>query len=424
LTTSAAAFERLRQVNPVPAADDPALAARARELGRDWETVPVAIPAAPPSRHRLRLVLVFVVAAGVFLAVAPALGLRLPPIDFWSSEQAPPKVVRNFETLNVGAPPGMSVDVIPGETRKLTLTDLRGTRHTLYLAPTRHGGFCTLGARGGGCDKLGTIPLSVSFDFARSGAPRPDTPPGPAAALEGYVNSDYADSVEIAFADGKIVEVPVTWISEPIGAGFFVYQVPDDRRVAGRRVESVTARDSDGKVVAQQVIDRTAVRGAPVEALLDDKRPVFRTVTSAGTATYWLAPTRYEGRCAWLDVARRSGMFSRCLPNGYETSPGVGFGFVPLKDDVLIAGEFDPRFRFVDVVYNDGSVERAEPRAGLLLHHVTAEQFARGQVVTTLVGRRGDGSEIVRFPIPTQFDSAADPCQLPRPLGAHMAQCR
>jgi hypothetical protein len=423
LTTPAAAFDRLRQANPVPAADDPALVGRTRELARDWESVSVPI-AHVRSRHRLRLVLAFVVAMVIVVAVAPALGLRLPPIDFWSSEQAPPKVVRKFETLNLGAPPGMSVDVIPGQTRQLTLTDQNGTRHTIYLAPTRHGGFCTLGARGGGCDKLGTIPLSVSFNFARSGAPRPDRPPGPAAALEGYVNADYADSVEIAFADGRVVEVPVTWISDPIGAGFFVYQVPDDRRVATRRVESVTARNSDGQIVAQQVIDRRAVRGAPAEALLDDKRPVFRIGTSAGTATYWLAPTRYDGRCAWLDVGSRSGLFPRCLPKGYETSPGVAFGFVPLKEDVLVAGEFDPRFRFVDVVYSDGSRERAEPRDGLLLHRIRPDQFARGAVLTTLVGRRADGTEIARFPIPTEFSSAADPCQLPRPLGARLNMCR
>jgi hypothetical protein len=421
--TSSGALERLRDANPVPAADDAALVARARALDRDWKTVAV-----PTSRTRsrlpLQLALAAVVAAGVFLAVAPALGLRLPPIDFWNSEEAPPKVVRDFETLNVGAPPGMAVDVIAGQTRKLTLTDLDGTRHTLYLAPTRHGGFCTLGARGGGCDKLGTIPLNVSFDFARTGPPRPGTPPGPAAAVEGSVNSDYADSVEIAFADGKVIEVPVSWISEPIGAGFFVYQVPDDRRVARRRVESVTARDGDGNVVAQQLTDRSSIQGAPADALVDDKRPVVRALTSTGTATYWLAPTRYEGRCAWLDVGARSGLFSQCIPKGYETSPGVAVGFVPLKEDVLVAGEFDPRFRFVDVVYSDGSVERAEPREGLLLHRITADKFARGALLKTLIGRRDDGSEITRFQVQTKFDNRADQCRLPRPLGPRANRCR
>jgi hypothetical protein len=423
MTSSADAFERLSRANPVPAADDPALVARARELAREWETVPVAT-SFPASRRRLQLAVAVVLALGVLLVVAPALGFRLPAIDFWSSDEAPPKIVRDFETLNVGEPPGMAVDVIPGETRMLTLTDPSGKRHTLYLAPTRRGGFCSRSARGGGCDKLGTTPLSVSFDFARSGVGVPLAGVAPPTAIEGYVNSNYADSVEIEFADGQKIELAVTWISEPIGAGFFVYQVPDDRRVAARRLESVTARNSDGDVVAQQVVDRTAIREAPAEALLEDKRAVFRTATSSGPATYWMAPTRYEGRCAWLDVAGQSGLFSRCLPKGYETSPGVGFGFVPLEDDVLVAGEFDPRFRYVDIVYSDGTVERAEPRAGLLLHRIAAERFARGEAVTALVGRRTDMSEIVRFPVPTEFGSG-DPCLLPRPLGERRsAVCR
>ena len=40
------------------------------------------------------------------LLVAPAVGVRVPILDFWTAEKAPPKIVEDFESLAEGAPAG------------------------------------------------------------------------------------------------------------------------------------------------------------------------------------------------------------------------------------------------------------------------------------------------------------------------------
>jgi hypothetical protein len=58
----------------------------------------------------------------------------------------------------------MATDVIPNETRKVATFG----KATLWVAPTRQGGFCfDLGGQGG-CDRLGTVPLSISWTVERS----------------------------------------------------------------------------------------------------------------------------------------------------------------------------------------------------------------------------------------------------------------
>src|SRR5439155_17700368 len=117
-------------------------------------------------RRRLGLVLAGMVVL-VLLITGVAFTFGLPVLDFGQAEKAPPesRVVKNFALLDQGAPRGMATDVIPNETRKVaTFGD-----ETLWVAPTSQGGFCTDLGGEGGCDRLGTVPLNVSWAIERPG---------------------------------------------------------------------------------------------------------------------------------------------------------------------------------------------------------------------------------------------------------------
>ena len=215
------AFAQLQAANPVPIEPESA-----------WH------------RSAIRIALALAALAVAFLLVAPAVGVRVPILDFWSAEKAPPKVVEEFESLAVGAPAGMDPEAIPGEARRVRLA----SGSTVWVAPTRAGGFCTEH----GCDKLGTFPLEITW--AASG-PLPSREGGlhPLMTdfdlLDGSANSRYVDTVEIRFRDGGVDRPKLTWVSEPIHHGFFEYRVPLAHRRPGHEISAVVGLDADGRVV-------------------------------------------------------------------------------------------------------------------------------------------------------------------------------
>jgi hypothetical protein len=342
---------------------------------------------------RLRLVLAVLALLLAFVLVAPALGLDLPVLDFWKAEKAPARVVEDFRSLSAGAPPGMDPAAIAGETRKVTTVVLDDGPHTLWVAPTRAGGFClTWTNASGGCDKLGTVPLGVTWSARGAASARGNgRPPEPSAtsftSLSGYVNADYAESVELRFADGAVIRPEVTWVSEPIGAGFFVYDIPRERRVEGRELTAVVALDREGQLVAEDTgRPRESSGRPPVEAVLDDRRAAVRVATRHGEAVIWDAPTRYEGRCAWLEYEGRSLAFVPCMPKGYPFG-AFSFRFVPTADDVLLVGWVRDDVASVEVRFADGDRMVAHPQDGFVLAEVPAEHLVRGREATSIVSR-------------------------------------
>src|SRR5205085_3641659 len=72
------------------------------------------------------------------------------------------------------------------------------------------------------------------------------------------------------FEDGGSITVPVVWISTPIDAGFFVYEVPRARWAVGSRPDLLILRGADGHELSR---DSSAFR-----------TPVFRGGPSTGLA--------------------------------------------------------------------------------------------------------------------------------------------
>jgi hypothetical protein len=382
----------------------------------------VAANPVPAPRERRRLLtlkagLALATIVVAFLLVAPAVRIRIPALDFWSAEKAPPKVVQDFESLGEGAPPRMDPGAIPGETRKVSLPD----GGTLWVAPTKDGGFCTLGTRSGGCDKLGTVPLGVTWGASGPSRPRGKSPPGriPMTAfdlVEGHANARFVDRVEIRFADGEIERPTLTWVSEPIHQGFFVYRIPNEHRRAGHEIEAVVGLDQDGRVVVDAARPGAEeLREVPPDAVVAERNERARVSTPLGEAVIWEAPTRYEGRCAWLELPGHVLPFVPCMPKGYRYG-AFAIRFVPTTDDVLVVGWVENRYARVEVHFADGSKVALEPRSGFILGELPTANLVRGREAVAVVGRDATGRELPpRIPVQEAYGSARCFGPLPNP---------
>jgi hypothetical protein len=231
--------------------------------------------------------------------------------------------------------------------------------------------------------------------------------------IAGHVNGKYADAVEIRFADGDRHRLELAWVSEPINAGFFRYEIPAERRRAGHEIKTIVALDEDGRVVTQ---DAPASRNAapPPDALVDDKDAAMRLRTSRGEAIVWEAPTRYEGRCAWLEYLGRSLGFLPCLPSGYDW--GFPVRFVPTRTNVLLVGAMRKHVAEVEIQFKDGGRMLVTPTKGFLLAELPHRQLVAGREATTLVLRDHDGNTVPpRIPV-DGLRAEHEPCFGPLPL--------
>jgi hypothetical protein len=215
------------------------------------------------------------------LVVAPAFGLIRGVIPFFDAPKAPQPVQVEFASMNTGAPAGMSPRAIADNTREIGQFSFAGRMHTLWVAPTKQGGFCFEWIGGwGGCTAPTPDPLTWNGDLViPPGVPAPSMPTQSqlshvaasvmaadvAAMLKarslavptwinGYVNASDAQDVVIKFSDGTTVHPPIVWVSKPIGAGFFSYDVPAKYRTEANHLVTVAALTAAGDMVKEQPV--------------------------------------------------------------------------------------------------------------------------------------------------------------------------
>ena len=175
-------------------------------------------------------------------------------VDFFTGAEAPDTVVTRFADLDRGAPEGMAPEVVAAEARAVrtyVLSD--GSATTLWVAPTREGGFCFLVERAlGGCrskvDNAASSDYVVGFGMT---GPRGRVPFVISGDIKGAAG---VASLTVAFEDGAIAEVELTHVSAPINAAFYLYEVPSERAAVGRRPVELVARQADGNIVDRQVL--------------------------------------------------------------------------------------------------------------------------------------------------------------------------
>ena len=234
-------------------------------------------PRERPSRHgvRRRWPVIAIGAAAVLAAIlvaTPAWALVRDVLPFWGQPSAPQSVKVDFSTLNSpAAPPGMNPEADVANTREVMQADFGGKTHTLYVSPAKNSGYCFIWSdSAGGCN---TNPDKFPLDVSATIVPPHDSSQPPQTVIPQsemrdlhqhgvtyWLTVDAASptvtNVVIHFSDGSTVQPEVTWVSAPINAGFFAYEVPNDKQSATDHVTQVDAYDAHGNLVEQQPMAR------------------------------------------------------------------------------------------------------------------------------------------------------------------------
>jgi hypothetical protein len=333
-----------------------------------------------PSRSRPLWVSGAVAAALLAILVGtPALAVGLGVIDFGSAEPAPPRVVKQFESLSTGAPPGMDPGVVAGEARQV-----RVAGRVLWVAPTRAGGLCYgWDGTSGGCEKLGTAPLSVSWLGRPTRVPPSLTRPS-IYSVEGFARIRWVDTVEVRLDDGTAVRPELTWISEPIGAGFFHYTAPRDRAV----VAVVGFRNGD-EVIGEELDKRDEPHPY---ARLDERTKLAEIETPVGAVQLWTAPTKTDGRCVWLEHRGEERAVAPCLPRGYDHEPGLAIALHEFGGAPILAGRCG--YASVELVRPDGSSRRVGCRYGVAFARLDSAELQGTLQAVNASGKPLRGSRI------------------------------
>lgn len=412
------------------------LGAAAASDGRAAEAGERAAAVAGGRRSRLRLPrrrLVLVAVALFALAVvvvAAAYVLGHPVIDFGKAQKGSRKVVDDFGSLQVGAPSAaMAPGVLPKQARVITTVRIDGKPHTLYVAPTKKGGFCSEWSQwGGGCradrhDKFARH-IGLSVAVGSSGM----------TGLDGdFFQADGA-RLEVTYADGQADEIPFVWVTAPINAGFFLFRIPDAHRHAGHQPVAVTLYDNSNNVVVREQVrggqgPREVMRRLPgYGPLLVPKMAEWakRTQLFAWRAWdgarigLWIAPERGGGSCFWTKQAGGCSEVGGHPGHGklppLMLSPQGGAAYVTLCCNV------STKIARVEARFADGDRIELTPKQGYLVWPIPRRHYPLGHRLTELVGYDAAG-RAVATDRPPRNERGVYPCAKPKNFGYGVRMC-
>jgi hypothetical protein len=205
-------------------------------------------------RDRTRTYALAAVAASAILAIVlavPAFGVQGRIVHLFSSQkQRPPELIQRY-FRNLAPYPGGPPGVIPGKARIALEVRVPGYGgETLWVAATRNGGFCTTA----GCDsdrrtRFHSL-LKITGPTRRNSQPMRGSP-DVHVLFEGYAVLHGAARIAVRFEDGSSQFTPLVWVSKPIDAGFFIYELPKERWKIGKRPVAFAVEDAQGKRLAR-----------------------------------------------------------------------------------------------------------------------------------------------------------------------------
>jgi hypothetical protein len=251
----------------------------------DWDDV-VGRTARPTTRRvsswkrrpRLLLAAVLLVLLVALLAT-PAFGVQGLVLDllgrknvsFAHSKSAPNEVKKQFQDLAIGAPPRWAPQVIAAQARVVETFSIGGHPRKLWVAPTRRGGYCyTFELSFGGCRQKtsdrgpsGGARFSATWQGASANFPASEL----VARVGGDITAPSATKITARYADGTTHDIPFIWVSKPIVAGFFSYDIPVSHQNKQHRLLSLALYGSNGRLIGRQTFpysERRPVHAPPL----------------------------------------------------------------------------------------------------------------------------------------------------------------
>lgn len=398
----------------------------------DWADVTRRVRRA----RRRRALTTALVVLGAVVVAAPAFGLGRFAIDWLSADPAPDRVQLEFAQLGVGAPEGMDPGIVPNAARKVLEVTLADGPHTLWVAPTKSGGFCeTWSGLWGGC-RSHQAPAGVpepgsgdlrSWDLGMT----VQQEHGATTRLGGSLLAPDAARLIVDYEDGASEEIPFTWVSPPIDAGFYVFEVPPEHRSFGHRAAVLRAVDAKGHdlarssipipppeelIVPQRLPDGTSV-SLPRKALAAKAHRVTELTSENGTRiAVWALRSTDGGTC--YVYPRGNG----CRPAGYQQTEPIEASLASGGNPMLLFGQVTPAVAAIELRYEDGSSEQVRPIDGFVLTEVRPAHYRRGYRLQLVIALDQDGRELQRQTFDTR-STGTYPCEKPVDVGRGVMSC-
>lgn len=382
------------------------------------------------SRRGLLLVALGAVALIVVVGAA-AYVLGHPVINFGHAQKGPRKVVDDFGSMQVAAPsPAMAPGVLPHQTRAITTVRIDGKRHTLYVAPTKKGGFCYQWSHlMGGCRADRRDRFAGQLEVGGMGGPHGMT------VLNGSFFQTDGERLVVAYADGQTDEIPFVWVTAPIDAGFYLYRVPDAHRRAGHQPVNVTLVDA-----ANHVIDRERVLGGERPDFVSHRLPGYPPLMVPAKAEWakrtqlfawraddgariglWIAPERGGGTCMWSNNANGCTNVGHPVV-GKPAPPLGGLGLSGGSHVTLCCWLYSNKITRVEARFADGDRIQLTPKDGYLIWPIPARHYPPGHRLTELVGYDAAARPIATHKISSN-QRGIYPCKKPKNYGYGVTMC-
>jgi hypothetical protein len=403
-------------------------AALATSDGGDWADV----------RRRARRMQLrragLVLAAGLVAVVvaAPALGLHRAVVDWLDTEPAAGPVQIEFLQVGVMAPPSFDMDVVPNSARRVTTVELSDGPTTLTVAPTKRGGVCyRWSGRGGPSCFERTVPFAAEEGkVTRIGAGFDGEDMTIPAIVSGWLLDADVERLVLEYEDGGSSEVPLVWVSEPIDAGFFMFEVPDENQVRARRATGIVGYDDENTIAARETFRFFApdLLGRPMRlpdgemvhlqpgALPEKARKIIDKPSADGKTrlTAWIVPRRDGLPCY---VVYRGTWCPRKVVEPHPLGAGRHAG-----NRVVVSGVVSADVARYRLSYQDGTVEHVEPVEQVIVHEIRPIHYPRGKRLELVEAIDADGKVLARQDALPNYPGVY-PCEKPVDQGYGVMAC-
>jgi hypothetical protein len=271
--------------------------------------------------------------------------------------------------------------------------ELDGAIRSLYVAPTGEGGFCwAWEGRFAGCGRTHPDQRLLGVSYLESSM-------GP-TMVAGHVLSREIERLELRYEDGRTADVPFTWVSAPIDAGFYAFVVAPVTPREGARAETLTAFGDDDERVSRHVFRyqdprwETGPDGLPRVADRTKKKTLFDFRDESGRRwTLVVAPAPGERLCYAYNGG--GGCNSPEFPNSRRLSAQGG------GPTVNVCCTVAPKTARVELLYEDGERSLLRPVDGFLLTTIPASHYPLGHRLEAIVERDSGGAVVARHDVPT-----------------------